>query len=245
MKEFNQFEKEIINRIIADYKKGTVPKLISILNPELENKDIYLDFEEETAIIKADINFYSDKTSVEEARKLIAKIVTTVHLLKYLQNEGYLILYNEAVVQGKFFYYGQLIQGNHSHKFPINDLDVKDLLIDYSRKIILVGQPLIEFVKNDFKTEEQIRANKESKTNSRNLSIALIALIVSVFLGVIGIFVGIYYGSQEVKYSKVQIEQEQNVKLNDNQLKGIENKIDTTTKSIKQINVKLDELNKK
>ena len=246
MREINDFEKDILRRIIHYHNNGIVPNVASILDHRLENKDIFLDYQNNAAEIRADIQYYNQGTLVDEVRTLTLEIITVVNLLKDLQNHSYVSLFLEAPLPNNIRY-GQLVNGNAFVSATIHDPNVKNLLLDYSLKSILVGQPLIDFVTNDYRTNEQVQADNEkaqalsdSRINKRNLYIAVVALVISTLLS----FWEIYNGTQEIKYGKMQVEQEQNVRLNDNQQKSLENKLEDTKQLQQQtINV-LDSIRK-
>lgn len=123
-------------------------------------------------------------------------------------------LYLSSKAQNDTIAYGQLPIAEGSVHSDINDPVTTSLLLDYSFKSILVGQPLIDFVNNNFRTHEQIQTSRENFTNRRNLQLALIALVASTIMS----FGENFNGCREVKYAKLQVEQEQTVRLNNNQV---------------------------
>jgi hypothetical protein len=246
MRQINNFEKEILIKIIHYYNNGIISNLASVIDHKLNNKDIYLDFIACTAEIRADVQFYNAGTLIDEVRRLTLEIVTTVNLLQDLQNNRYVTLFLETPLPNNYRY-GQLVNGNTFIPATINDPAVRNLLLDFSLKSILVGQPLIDFVNNGFRTDEKVqadqekvRAEHESSINRRNLNIAVIALVLSTLLT----FWEIYNGTQEVKYGKMQLEQEQNVKLNETQQQAIENKLADNKKLLEQTKEVLQEIKK-
>ncbi len=252
MRQINNFEKEILQRIINYHNRAIIPSLASVIDTELDNKAIYLDFVAGTSEIRADIALYNQDIAFDEFRKLTLEIVTIVNLLKYLQDNGYLTLFKEANNPPEHTIYGQLIQGHNYISLAIVDPDITKLLLDYSYKSILVGQPLLDFANNGFRTENQIHTDEarilqnearvqqteHNKTTRRDLTIALFALVVSTLLSVCEI----YHHTKEVEYLKQEVEQEKVIKLNDNQRQEFGSKIDASTKLIEQTNKKLDEL---
>ncbi|MFA7359581.1 MAG: hypothetical protein WC139_00955 [Candidatus Kapaibacterium sp.] len=244
MRQINNFEREILRRIIGYNNAGTITNLASVIDPQLSNKDIYLDYDSGTAEIRADIQFYNQGSLVNEIRRLTFEIVMIVNLLRDLQDNGYLTLFLEAPLPNNIRY-GQLIGGNEYVIATIVDPLVTTLLLDYSFRYILVGQSLIDFVNNEFRSVEKVQADnaeiqsaKDSAINKRNLGIAVVAIIIATILSVWEI----YNGTQEVKYGKMQVEQEQNVKLNITQQNSIENKLEENKKSLEEIKSVLREL---
>lgn len=244
MRQINDFEKAILKAIIQYHDNGIIPNLGSVIDPRLQNKDIYLDFVAGTVEIRADTLFYNAGTLIDEVRGLTLEIVTAVNLLRDLQKNSYVTLFLESPLPNNIRY-GQLVVGHTYISATIHDPTVTSLLLDYSLKSVLVGQPLINFVNNDFKTDEKVQAEgdtaqalQDSSVNRRNLNIALFALCLSTLLTIWEI----YNGTQEVKYGKMQVEQEQNVKLNETQQQAIENKLDESKKILKQTKVILQEI---
>lgn len=240
MRQINDFEKEILNRIITFYNRGIVPNLASVIEPYLENKEIYIDFVANLAEIRADAQYYNQESLVDEVRTMTLRIVTVVMLIKYLQDNGFITIFNETTNTPTQERYGQLIQGNTCLTAAIADTNVKNLLIDYSFKSILLGQALIDFVSNDFRTKEQVDSDKDTSINKRNLKIAVIALIASTIIGVIGLIFSFF----EVKYCRLQIEQQQNVLLNKVQYKVFETQNDSACVLVRKPTEKVQEFDK-
>ena len=225
MRQINDFEKIILRRIKAYHDRGITPNLASIIDPQLSNKDIFLDFANNNVDIRADYNLYTQGTLINEINQLTLEIVVTVNLLQDLQKFGYISLFQDAPTPQNIRY-GQLANGNHYITSTINDNNVKKLLLDFSLKSIIIGQPFMTFIDNNFKTNDEIntertnlQATHDSAVNTRNLKIAVIALIISTSLN----FWEIYNSTMEVQYGRMQIEQEQTVKLNNTQLKTLLN----------------------
>lgn len=223
MRQINDFERLILGRIKTYYDRGITPNLASVIDPQLTNKDIFLDFVNNNVEIRADYNLYTQGTLIDEIKQLTLEIVVTVNLLRDLQSFGYISIFQEAPTPQNIRY-GQLVVGNNYITSTMHDENIKKLLLDYSLKSIIVGQPLITFINNNFKTNDEINTERvnlqtahDSAVNKRNLKIAVIALIISTVLS----FWEIYNGTMEVKYGKMQVEQEQAVKLNDAQLKTL------------------------
>lgn len=220
MRQFNDFEREIIRRIVSYYDRGLIPNLASIIDPQLENKDIYLDYAHHVVEIRADNHLYVIGTLVDEIRVLTLEIVTTVNLLKDLQNNGYLTLFLEAPLPITNERYGRLVRGNPFISANLNDPTVTDLLLDFSLKSIIVGQPLVDFANNGFQTENQIQINnartqqtEHNRKASRDFRLAIFGLFVTIILSGIEI----YHHTEEVDHLKKIVENAQGLKPECNQ----------------------------
>ena len=188
MRVLNEFEKSIVRRIFDYHNNGVVSTYASIIDHRLENIDIVLDFTNRKVELTADIRFYNQGTLINVVQQLTYELVTTVNLLKDLENNGYVttFLQSENTNQQR---YGQLVQSNQNISYQFVDLDLVNLLLDYSFKSILVGQPLVDYVNNDFRTNEEV-------SQSRNLRIAVYSLVASLILSAIGLYLS-YKGLED------------------------------------------------
>ncbi|MGY8887091.1 MAG: hypothetical protein ACKVGT_09750 [Flavobacteriales bacterium] len=180
MRTLNEFEKSIVRRISDFHNKGIVSNYASIIDHRLQNIDITLDFTNRTVELKADVQFYNQGTLIDVVQQLTYELVTTVNLLQDLENNGYVTTFLQAPNNGQQRY-GRLVVGNQSISYQFVDTDLVNLLFDYSFKSILVGQPLVDYVNNEFRTNEEV-------SQSRNLRIAVYSLIASVILSAIGLY---------------------------------------------------------
>jgi hypothetical protein len=232
MRQINETEKKVLRTIIDYHKSGTLSNLASLLDPWLINKEIFLDFVIGTAEIHIDIHYYEKNTLISELKEIVLNVVTTIKLLEDLQRAGYVTLFLEAK-PGWSGRYGQLPEKNKFISSRIEDRDVTRLLLDYSYKSIIVGQPLLDYIDNDFRTAEE-------KNSQFEIRMAIAALFLSILLSGIAI----YYSVQEVKYSRLQVEREQTVRINQNQVNKIESKVDETNRTMIEINKKIQQLEK-
>lgn len=243
MRAFNEFEKSIVRRISDYHNNGIVSNYASIIDHRLENIDIALDFTNRTVELKADVQFHNQGTLIDVVQQLTYELVTTVNLLKDLENNGYVTTFLQAQNTGQQRY-GQLVQGNQSITYQFVDPDLVNLLLDYSFKSILVGQPLVDYVNNDFRTNEEV-------SQSRNLRIAVYSLVASVILSAIGL----YFSYKGLEDKPVQLDKNSlkeltvptenlNIRL-DNIEQEIENSKSDIIRVIKQDTLKTIEIKKK
>jgi hypothetical protein len=179
-----------------------------------------------------------------------------IKLLKYLEENNYLYLYQEteSPIELRF---GQLIRNNAFIVYQIHDPEIKNLLFNYSFKTIVIGQTLIDYVSNGFKTEEQLRHEANLKIAEKNLTIAnaslkaaeisvkraTYAIIVSIILGIISIGSSFYISNKqskcETKMDKTQFNSLNNGIVSIDSILTINSKHDTiNAKIIKEIRIK-------
>lgn len=179
MRAVNNFEKSIINKILDFYERGITPNIASVIDPLLNNKDIVLDFEHEQVELRADIQYFNEGSITEVVQRITKELITTVNLLEYLEKDGYVATFQESNVESPFRY-GQLVQGHQYVTYNFVDYKLKDLLLNYSLKSILVNQELIDFVKHGYQS-------KTDFSSRRSINIAVYSLIVTASLSLIGL----------------------------------------------------------
>ncbi len=226
MRTLNQFEQKVVNRIVNYHNLGILSNYASVIHHLLENKDIFLDYSTQTAELRADLQYYNAGSLVDIVEQITAELVTTVNLLDDLEKNGYVTTYLQAANNGQIRY-GQLIVGNQYVSYQFVDPKLVNLLLNYSFKTILVGQPLIDYVNNGFQTHEQV-------SQKQNIRVAIISLVASVvFSGA-----GLYFSYKGLDNPPTQIEQKSIDQLSqpiltiDDQLEKIDNSIDDSKKEI-------------
>lgn len=227
----SDLEKDFLQRTVHLSEKTHDMFLSNLLDKDLENIDVYLDRQRNIAEFRFDQNSFSDETDfIFKVREMSWTFMKLVKLLKYLESENYLYLYQESGPNNTSRF-GQLIQGNPYICYQIYDPDIKKLLIDYSHRTIVVGQTLIDYVKNNYQTPEQIRHTENKQIAEQNLKVAnnsidkaeigiiqskksiktaTWAIIVSIVLGLISNWASFYLSERQSKipitFEKTQFE---------------------------------------
>src|SRR5580698_4033911 len=96
MRALNDFEKEILRKIIRDRDINSVTCFANIMDSQLEDIDIYLDHANKNVEIRADRQLYNQGTLLDIVREISLEIIITVNLLKYLQENGYIAMFHDA-----------------------------------------------------------------------------------------------------------------------------------------------------
>jgi hypothetical protein len=94
------------------------------------------------------------------------------------------------------------VEGKSYTPQEIIDENIKKSLINYSQKTIIISETLREYVRNDFKTPEQIRHDENLKIAKQNLEVAhesikkvkkgLCFSMISIVIAIIAIITSIY-----------------------------------------------------
>lgn len=180
MRALYDLEKDIIRSLIDYHNRGIIPNIASLVDPLLRNIDIHLDYQNRAVELKIDQADFTPELAIDTVRSLTAQLLAVVNLLDYLEKNGYVSLYWEAT-PGQHERFGQLIEGNTPISYALPDRRMTDLLLENSLKSILVGQPLIEFAQDGFRTKDDIAFRT-------NMCIALSSLGASVVIGLIGLW---------------------------------------------------------
>ncbi|MDC1068432.1 hypothetical protein OAQ99_04665 [Candidatus Kapabacteria bacterium] len=227
MRSLNEFEQSIIDRIV-DYHitKKISPNFIAILDHLIENININLDYKNRAVEIQADIKFYDDSTIIEVVQRLNVELLVMVNLIKLLEVEGYISTYLQATPEENSTF-GRLIVGNKFITYQIVDKDLIEKILNYSYKTILVDESLLQFVKNNYRSDSK-------KKSDRNIKIAIYSIVISSVIGLIGL----YFSYESNKEKPLRIHEESINKITE-PIKEITNTnqkiligIDTLTKTL-------------
>jgi len=171
MINLSKTEKDFLKRIVDLSERTSNMFLGNLLDRDLVNIDVFLDYQRQTVEFKFDSHAFVNTDFVEMVRDMSWTLMKLVKLLKYLEEENYLYLYQESSPQNNSRF-GQLTTNNPFISYQIYDPEISRLLLECSHRTIVVGQTLIDYVRNDFKTEEQLRHEQNIAIATQNLSIA-------------------------------------------------------------------------
>lgn len=180
MKKFDQDEKYIIFEIVKRWKNGQAVCLADIVDNFLVDIDVKLDYQNHTVELLFDqqkfLHLSSFTSIVTDKAWLLMRFVT---LLKYLQKLEYIYLYQQGNIPTQPTRFGQLVQGSTPVTYNISDPIIIDFLLQYSYRTIVVGQILIDYVDNDYKTDEEIRHIENKRIAEKNLEEAHNSVVLS------------------------------------------------------------------
>jgi len=130
----------------------------------------------------------SDKYFKEQIYEATRKIAETINLLNYLKSEAYIFSFKDTpgFYVNPFIGLKEIIKDYNvnpdnykSYIFP--DKKLYDIIFEFIDIKFASTEALNDYVDNDFRTPDQIR-------HRQNIFIAWIAIIISLVLGLIGIF---------------------------------------------------------
>ncbi len=191
MRDFSDFEKRLIRKILEIFSiPGGLSVLGNILDYELD-PNIYIEVKSNSdcpIMIKRDYweeitNKYSTIGLSELIKSIESKLLLTLMLIAYLEKERLILLTGELDLQ----YLGEKESSSEYNEYQLKDKKLKDLLYNYSRKKITPVEGLKKLVDNNFKSDEEIRIERQFELNRKSfywtaasVMIAGIALIVSI-----------------------------------------------------------------
>ena len=196
MRKLSEGEKSFINELIRVSENSHDVFLANIIDRELNNVDVYLDYISNIVDYRFDQNLYNNDPNqfIYYVREFTWKMRQYIQLLIDLEKNGMLFLFQESpnVANSRF---GRLISGNQFIPSRINDLETTKLIIDYAKKTIIINESLKHFAKNDFRTDEEIRYEEEKETSIKSLKtakntlyITICALILTMITSLLQIF---------------------------------------------------------
>lgn len=173
MRTLSTEEKSFVSELVRIAKISHNVFLGNIVDRELNNTDVYLDYANNQVEYRFDQNLYKQNPNqfTDFAREFSWKMMRYINLLRDLEKEGMLFLFQESpnVNNSRF---GKLVNGNSYISSSINDQEAISSFLKYSKKTILINQSLIDFEKNDFKTEADLKHIESIEYSKKNLKLA-------------------------------------------------------------------------
>lgn len=210
MRTLNEFEQQLVRNLVQANTIG-VPNLVGMIDDRLRNIDL----------VRAaghwemhfDAQHYQAQGLVHAVRGLARDLVSAVHLLRELEANGLIILYSEAPFPNPARF-GQLVQGNQAIPAHVHDARLNTLLDETAFSSILVNPGLITYMRDGFRMPDEVRADRDLRINQRNLRLAAGSLVLAVLIGIWQVCLAY----REVHYGRLQVEQEQTVRLDSAQM---------------------------
>lgn len=185
MKEFSEYEKKILSKLIEiEETPGGLNVLGNIIDFELY-PNFYIELKSDTNCPVRIAKSFIDQTSSEYGslgineviKQLNNKLLYIVKLFQYLEREGQIYLTGEVDLStlGSTFDQSETPVG-----YELDDKETVSLIYHIARKRIVPVDSLVKFVKNEFKTDAEIKAEKEQKITSRKLNWTAIGVIATI-----------------------------------------------------------------
>jgi hypothetical protein len=206
MRELSKVEKEIVSKIVND--GNTLTKLLGGISQELV---ISVDSKNKKVIVLVKNHKGGELVNKSGLQDFFIKrlyfISTLIHLLEYLEKDGYISTHllsnintDTSNIGDKSLVEDLKKEETNTIEYEIPDSYLVDNLIKYALRIIISTEALKQFVKNGFKTEDQIQYRK-------NYNIAVFAIILSFFLGIASIWISICSMNKPTMVESKQMEQ--------------------------------------
>ncbi len=179
MKPFNDFEKVVINYLVT-HKEGQL-FVGNLLDPLLREEYIEIATDNVTIHFTDSGEITIDATRIDMLQR---KLIMTIHLLKYLDENRYITLFDCAnSVSGRTIGQGARNTSSASYLFP--DAEVTKLILSYYKKQVIVSEELVDFVQHNYITQEERHFRK-------TLRVAWAGVIASIVIGLIEMGISIW-----------------------------------------------------
>jgi hypothetical protein len=229
MREISDQEKKIIEKILGD--GFTLEKLLgNIMNDTI----VIINRSQNTAqlIRKKNSEYGKSDISDQFVRYWIDRLLfisTLIKLLTYLEDNGYIITHLISNVNDFEYSIGnsklrQDVRNNSisTVTYDFDDEFIIKQLTRYIYRIIKPTESLKVYVKNGYKTWDQVRFEK-------NYKVAVIAITISLFIGISSLLISL-------------ISLNRSITINDSQFKEISNKLENIEQSKKTVHIPVDSL---
>jgi len=203
MRVFDTEEKAIIRKITEG--SGYSRNLINIIDSmnSLQATRIQIDKKSKKAkflfqIQNAEPSDEECSWGIEKQKQIIELLIKHVTLLRYLEKEELAIFFEPATSTEQTVTFGMGAVNMPSFSMSIDDQNVTDLLIQYVHKEIMPSPSLRVLESNKYISDEEIKFKKQ-------FTATWIAIIVSIFLGLYGMYNNHQNSISQEKQFKTQL----------------------------------------
>jgi hypothetical protein len=241
MKTLDFTENDLLRKIVENYQNDVTVRLYDLMDQEFQNIEMLLDYENDVVKLRFDRNVFTDDFGlIYTAQQITWKLMKFVTLLNDLQEMKFIFLFQDFP-NPKPLRLGAVLTIQNSIIYEIPDQKVCHLIIENILKTIVVGQYLVDYVNNNFKTREQIRHDQAIELSDNNLKVAKEslrkssqAILIAVAVGCLSILLGLISLFKPEK-EEIKLDSKQFNKLNTSIIenKNIQDTIKTQV-SIKQ-----------
>jgi hypothetical protein len=176
MRTFDDFEKNILRKLKEYYEGGILQNHISLLDDEFDYKEIVIDKTNNIVTIGFDYDRYMPNGNngaynlIDEVNHISRVLIKTIFLLKYLEDNGYVFMFNESKQSDSPNIHSRITSSKKTIRHEIADKNVCNIIINYFTKTILISQAIIDLVNDNFISKEEIRHNENIKLSIDNLN---------------------------------------------------------------------------
>ncbi|GAB7562079.1 hypothetical protein LG202_01180 [Methylobacillus methanolivorans] len=212
MRAFSDLEKQLIHRMIQlDDKPGSLNVLGNIIDSFYGKSHLpehcYVSLKSPTDVSIQIRDEALEQNSLDWIRSVDSdiskKLLIVVALFEYLEAQKLVYLVGDLDLQSL----GEVGADTEYTRFEFLDDDLKPLIYKYSRKKIFISETLRAFVNNQFKTDEELRHEKEVSVISDQLKFTRIALGIAIVGLLVSILVPILVTSAiDIKNEKIVTE---------------------------------------
>ncbi|WP_312172168.1 hypothetical protein [Chryseobacterium sp.] len=193
MRQLSENEKKFTSKLVDLSQRSSDVLFSNIIYAEMSNTNISIDYSNEHVEFHFDKQLYDTNPSIflDFVRSWSWEVVRYIKLLEYLEKMDLLFLLQESSDE-ESIEFGTLIVGNQFIRKSIHDKSLIKLILKYSSKTIIINDSLIEYVKNNFKTKDDLHYENNTQLSNRALRIAKYTLIATAVIFVISTAINIW-----------------------------------------------------
>ena len=181
MREFSDFEKEIICELCSSSQNYGLLHLILINKIYSHQKEAYYILNDEVLFE----GYYQDNDKIN---LLVVKIIGFYKLIEYLDKSYLLLTYKKKIINDNKILEPLEIKSGEKHMtYAINDYQIKELVSKYYNHAYIPSKELSLLVENNFKTQEQRHFLYIKKKTNISIGIAIVIGLIGILLNIIAL----------------------------------------------------------
>lgn len=174
MRVFTDIEQVLIRRLNTQHGFN----LYTLIDPWIEGVSFDIDRRNNKVVFNFEMSSGLDLARIVERNQEIQSVlIQSVNLIKLFEEKGYLFTYISASVLPETFVWGRAAVNMPSIQHDFIDPRISELIVKYSTQEIFVTPELGKFIQDNFRTREELRANRQFYTTLIALIVASVAFL--------------------------------------------------------------------
>ncbi|MCD4794357.1 MAG: hypothetical protein K8R54_14065 [Bacteroidales bacterium] len=177
MRIFTTTEQQLIRRLNSSSGRS----LYSLIDPWIYGVSFQINTQTNTVkfIFEQGQNLNSRLNEIQEI------VIQSVNIIKLFEDNGYIFTFiNANQLPPSPYVFGQAATNKPSISYSFPDPTISKLFIKYANNAFLVTPELSRFIKDDFISREEVRANRQYRITKYILFASLFAIIASVVFNI-------------------------------------------------------------
>lgn len=176
MRLFTDIEKQLIERLNTENGFN----LYTLIDPWIDGVSFDIDRVKKKVVFIFENSFNDEERIIQRLREIQSVLIQAVNIVKLLEEKGYIFTFVSANTLPDNYVWGRAAINLPSVPYNFADPRISELIVKYSEQEVVVTPELGKFIGDNFRTREELRANRQFYTTLVALIVASVAFLTNV-----------------------------------------------------------------